>query len=401
MRAPLARVGDLAEQIRGVTYAKGDASGEPLAGYVPLLRAGNISDEGLTLADLVFVPSTRISERQLLRRNDVLVATSSGSLDVVGKAALISTDLGAGFGAFCKVLRPSEKVHAGYFAHFFKTPDYRGRISTLAAGANINNLRNEDIDDLTLPLPPITEQRRIAGILDRADALLAKRREALAQLDGLTQAIFLEMFGDPVANTRRWPDVVKLGEVADIVSGVTKGRPLKGRTARVVPYLAVSNVQDRHLNLEVVKEIEATEDEIRLYRLQRDDVLLTEGGDPDKLGRGTLWNEELPECIHQNHIFRVRASLSVIRPTYLTWLLGSARGKKYFLRSAKQTTGIASINMTQLRGFPLLIPPLALQDAFGRRAAAVDKLKASHRASLSQLDALFASLQHRAFRGEL
>jgi type I restriction enzyme S subunit len=150
-----------------------------------------------------------------------------------------------------------------------------------------------------------------------------------------------------------------------------------------------------------VKIINATDDEIGRYRLMRNDLLLTEGGDPDKLGRGTLWNGELPECIHQNHVFRVRLTYNEVDPLFLNWLVGSQRGKRYFLRSAKQTTGIASINMTQLRGFPLLIPPLALQREFARRVAAVEKLKAAHRASLAEMDALFATLQHRAFRGEL
>ncbi|PKO57755.1 MAG: restriction endonuclease, partial [Betaproteobacteria bacterium HGW-Betaproteobacteria-18] len=250
-------------------------------------------------------------------------------------------------------------------------------------------------------VPPLPEQKRIAAILDKADKLRIERRAALAELDTLVQSIFLEMFGHPVTNPEGWPDPVCLGEVADIVSGVTKGRKLNGRSAREVPYLAVANVQDRALNLSTVKTIEATDEEIERYRLERDDLLLTEGGDPDKLGRGTLWSEELPECIHQNHVFRVRLTTAKVQPLFLNWLVGSQRGKKYFLRSAKQTTGIASINMTQLRGFPLLVPPVSLQRTFAARVAAVEKLKAAHRASLAELDALFASLQHRAFRGEL
>jgi type I restriction enzyme S subunit len=97
----------------------------------------------------------------------------------------------------------------------------------------------------------------------------------------------------------------------------------------------------------------------------------------------------------------VRLTTDEVNPLFLNWLVGSQRGKRYFLRSAKQTTGIASINMTQLRGFPLLLPPLALQHDFARRIAAVEKLKTAHRASLAEMDALFAALQHRAFRGEL
>src|SRR5260370_20248201 len=129
-------------------------------------------------------------------------------------------------------------------------------------------------------------------------------------------------------------------------SGNTKGRNINVSPVRTVPYLAVVNVQDRALDLRQLKTIAATEAEIQRYRLQKDDLLLTEGGDPDKLGRGTLWSGEIDECIHQNHIFRVRLTDSRFLPVFVNWVVGSERGKRYFLRSAKQTTGIASINLT-------------------------------------------------------
>ena len=166
-------------------------------------------------------------------------------------------------------------------------------------------------------------------------------------------------------------------------------------------YLAVSNVQDRFLKMDVVKTIDATEDEIDRCRLCRDDILLTEGGDPDKLGRGTLWKEQLPECIHQNHVFRVRVRDDRVRPTYLSWQLGTERGKAYFLRSAKQTTGIASINKTQINAFPLLLPPPRLQSAFEERLNDLEACLGSFSKANAQAEDLFASLQHRAFKGEL
>ncbi len=262
-------------------------------------------------------------------------------------------------------------------------------------------IKPADVKSHPVFLPPLPEQQRIAEILDKADALRAKRRAALAQLDTLTQSIFLDMFGDPATNPRGWRESMLLGDVADIVSGVTIGRKLDGKSTRTVPYLAVVNVQDRHIDLSVTKTTEATEDEIQRYRLERSDLLLTEGGDPDKLGRGSLWNDELAECIHQNHVFRVRLRSKELTPLFLNWLVGSQRGKKYFLRSAKQTTGIASINMTQLRSFPLLVPPLSRQRDFAKQVSAVDALKTTHLAGIAEVDALFASLQHRAFRGEL
>lgn len=400
MNAPLARVGDLAEQIRGVTYAKGDASLEPRDGYVPILRAGNISDEGLTLTDLVFVPKARVSERQLLRKNDVLVAASSGSLDVVGKAALVDSDLQAGFGAFCKVLRPSQQVHPAYFAHFFKTPAYRSRVSALAAGANINNLRNEDLDDLALPLPSAEGQRRIADILDQADALRAKRRAALAQVDGLTQAIFLEMFGDPATNPHSWP-IRRAGDVSDVQGGLQVSASRRS-AAREVPYLRVANVYRGRLDLTEIKAIRASESEIARTALRANDLLLVEGhGNPEEIGRCALWDGSIPECVHQNHLIRARFAADVIEPRFACEHINSPAGRRHLLRSGKTTSGLNTISVSEVRSVPIAVPPMHLQRSFARRATTVDRLKAAHRASLAQLDALFASLQHRAFRGEL
>ncbi|MEO8899942.1 MAG: restriction endonuclease subunit S [Polyangiaceae bacterium] len=300
-----------------------------------------------------------------------------------------------------RALVPSSDVDPVYLTHFLRASEQKilGLVDHASHGTT--RLTSDRMDGFEIPIPPLAEQRRIAEVLDRAEALRTKRRAALAQLDTLTQSIFLDLFGDPVSNSKKFPDTKVLGDVADLASGITKGRVLRGQSTRTVPYLAVVNVQDRRLDLSLVKEIEASEDEINRYRLVQDDLLLTEGGDPDKLGRGTLWRGELPECIHQNHIFRVRLTGDELDPLFLNWLVGSQRGKRYFLRSAKQTTGIASINMGQLKKFPLLIPPIALQHDFARRIAAVEKLKSTQCASLDELDALFASLQHRAFRGEL
>jgi type I restriction enzyme S subunit len=275
------------------------------------------------------------------------------------------------------------------------------RLEALGNGATFKEVSKAVVSRIEIELPPCSEQRRIATILDQADALRAKRRAALAQLDALAESIFIDMFGDPAMNPKGWPDRHTLDDFAEIVSGIAKGRRLNGVSTRVVPYLAVVNVQKRALDLSVVKTIAATESEIEKLRLAPGDLLLTEGGDADKLGRGTLWNDELPECIHQNHIFRVRITAATLRPTFLNWLVSSSRGRQYFLRSAKQTTGIASINMTQLRQFPVLLPPIEYQDCFVERLSVVEGLKTSHRASLASLDALFASLQHRAFHGEL
>jgi type I restriction enzyme S subunit len=272
-------------------------------------------------------------------------------------------------------------------------------MAKFAHGSTMLHVNRGEFLATRIPLPPLDEQRHVAAILDQTEALRCDRRKSLKCLADLARSTFHEMFGDPLRNPKGWNDGVQLGQVADIASGVAKGRRLNLSNARVVPYLAVANVQDRFLALDNVKTIEATEDEIVRYRLRRDDLLLTEGGDPDKLGRGALWTEEIEEVIHQNHIFRVRLIVDDIHPLFLNWLIGSERGKHYFLRAAKQTTGIASINMGQLRQFPLFVPPLGLQVEFAAELARIEQQTTLSNTHLDGLDTLFRSLQHRAFLG--
>ena len=367
-------------------YFTGDIpwiTGADLVGPIALQARSFITEEAIASSATNQVPAGTVL---------LVTRTSVGKVAIAGMSLCFSQDITA--------LTPdAKKLSAEYLVHYLRTK--QEHFTKHARGATIQGITREVVADLEIPLPPLEEQRRIAAILDQAETLRTQRRLALAHLDTLTQSLFLDMFGDPVANERNWPDSQTLGEVADIASGVTKGRNLEGKVTRELPYLAVANVQNKSLRLDGIKSIDATEDEIRRYLLRKNDLLLTEGGDPDKLGRGTLWNDELPECIHQNHIFRVRLTTELLTPLFLNWLVGSPRGKKYFLRSAKQTTGIASINMTQLKGFPLLVPPLSLQQTFATRIAAIEALKTTHRTTLAQLNALFASLQQRAFAGEL
>lgn len=187
----------------------------------------------------------------------------------------------------------------------------------------------------------------------------------------------------PITRTKRSelaysiPDSWELPSFDDvflIASGVTLGRDLRGRKTRTVPYLRVANVQRGYLDLNLVKTIEILEEEVLLYQLRQGDILMTEGGDWDKLGRAAIWMDHVPECVHQNHVFRVRPSLlDKLSPKWVVNYANSMLGRQYFQTAAKKTTNLASINMTQLRGCPLPLPPLAEQE---RIVAKVDELMA-------------------------
>jgi len=333
------------------------------------------------------------SASNLIPAGHVIIPTRMG----LGKAAINSIDLA--INQDLRALIPIRDLDPRYLLHCMI--GLGPEIERNGSGATVKGITQEKLYNLKIPLPPLEEQKRIAKILDAADALRAKRRQAIAQLDTFLQSTFLDLFGDPVTNSKDWDDTKKLGEVADIVSGITKGRKTNGNELFEVPYMAVANVQDRHIKLNPLKTISATETEIARYELKKNDLLLTEGGDPDKLGRGSLWNEPYLQCIHQNHVFRVRLIQGNISPVFLNFIVGSQRGKRYFLKSSKQTTGIASINMTQLKKFPLLNPPIELQQRFTSIVESVEQQKSKMQAHLDQLDTLFASLQQRSFKGEL
>ncbi|WP_152050242.1 restriction endonuclease subunit S [Tautonia marina] len=159
---------------------------------------------------------------------------------------------------------------------------------------------------------------------------------------------------------RGW-EWASLTQIAEVKGGITKGQKRKTRDGlREVPYLRVANVQRGFLDLDEVKTIEATEDEVRGLILLPGDILFTEGGDRDKLGRGWVWRGEIAECIHQNHIFRARLRSPEIEPKIISWY-GNTAGQDYFTRQGKQTTNLASINLTKLSAFPVPIPPSAEQ----------------------------------------
>ena len=162
-------------------------------------------------------------------------------------------------------------------------------------------------------------------------------------------------------------------DVFVMVSGVTKGGKVSPQDSQSRPYLRVANVQRGHLDLGVIKTIAVKAADANRYRLMDGDILMTEGGDWDKLGRAALWRCQIDDCIHQNHVFRVRPPSDGILSEWVITYVNSELGRSFFEDASKQTTNLASINMTQLRGCPLPLPPLAEQH---RIVAKVDALMA-------------------------
>ncbi|PKM77184.1 MAG: restriction endonuclease [Firmicutes bacterium HGW-Firmicutes-15] len=263
-------------------------------------------------------------------------------------------------------------------------------------GATIPHLNRAVVEEIQIPIHPMEVQQQIAQTLEKASQLISLRKKQLEELDNLMKSIFCNMFGDLVTNEKGWESHL-LGDISEIVSGITKGRKLSTTNTISMPYMRVANVKDGYLDLGVIKYIDISERELKQFALEIGDVLLTEGGDPDKLGRGAVWKGQIEKCIHQNHIFRVRIKNANINSVYLSMIIGSNYGKKYFFRAAKQTTGIASINMTQLKKFPVLIPPFDLQTQFAAIVEKIEEQKLLVQKAMDESQHLFDGLMDKFF----
>jgi len=186
------KLGDYILQVRGVSYKSKDLSDGLKEGFVKLLRANNIANNVLNFEDVQFVSEGRVSDDQIIREGDILICASSGSLEHVGKAALCMPDMEYTFGAFCKLIRPIGKLYPEYIAGYMRTDEYRNTISDLAQGSNINNLRNEHINDLMIPIPSDEQQGDFIDLQRQSDKSKFALQEAIKDLDALSKKIIAE-----------------------------------------------------------------------------------------------------------------------------------------------------------------------------------------------------------------
>src|SRR6266508_3116753 len=298
------------------------------------------------------------------------------------------------------VLRTRDHAVKEYVAFWLRSSDFRSYAVSRARGTKMPRLDRDAFLGSPIPVAPEEEQRVIVSVLERAYEIVARRREALSLADAILPAAFFEMFGDPSTEKSR-QGFETLGNLAEVRSGVTKGRRLEGRDLVEAPYLRVANVQDGFLDLSEIKYITLLRGEMGKYELRAGDVLITEGGDPDKLGRGCIWREEIEGCVYKNHIFRLRANRERLLPEYLAAVLRTPYARSYFLRSAKRSSNLASINATQVRSFDVPLPPLTDQRKFVSAVQQWNEVAERMKAGQNESEDLLHSLTHHAFAGRL
>ena len=353
----------------------------------PVIRSNEIDESGEWR---VTTPALRLlspqeQKRARLLQGDLLIVKSSGSRTHIGKTAVVTSEieyLGSCFSNFTGRLRVNYLKTCSRFLWYFlnNSPGrdqlfYQGTTTT-----GLINLSATSVGCARFCSPPLAEQQRIATYLDAScaaiDAAVAAKRRQIETLDGVRRDIVqkavtrgLEEHPTLKQTGNVWLkeipctwELVSLKRMSEIQTGLTLGKIYEGPLIER-PYLRVANVQDGHLTLEDVTTIEVPVEVARRVELRPGDVLMTEGGDLDKLGRGTIWSGEIPDCLHQNHIFAIRCFKHKLVPAFLAYLTASRYGRDYFEATGKRTTNLASTNSTKVGLFPIPRPSIAEQRA--------------------------------------
>lgn len=388
-----------------------------------------------------------------LKKGDVLIARMP---DPLGRACIFPGDPKKSVTVVdVAVVRPAgNEFDTRWLMYFINAPAFRSVVESMQSGSTRKRISRGNLAKIKLPVPPRDQQTRIVAEiekqfsrLDEAVANLKRvkaniKRYKAAVLKAAVEGRLVETEAElahhegrsyetgaqllqRILETRRsqWqgkgkykepaaPDITDLPElpegwvwarldaIAALRGGITVDSKRKDLTARLVPYLRVANVQRGYLDLTETKYIEAPAKDIEELRLQPGDILFNEGGDRDKLGRGWIWEGQLEDCIHQNHVFRARLVLVEASSKLVSWW-GNSFGKDYFSREGKQTTNLASINLSKLSAFPVPLPPVAEQHRIvaevDRHFSLANEAEAQVNANLQRAERLRQSILHRAF----
>ncbi|UXS26465.1 restriction endonuclease subunit S [Agrobacterium tumefaciens] len=378
-RVPLSELSETIDY--GVT-----ASANPTSGKAKFLRITDIQENGVNWATVPFCDADAKKLRNARLVDGDIVFARTGA--TTGKSFLVRRPPeDAVFASYLIRVRATESATPEYLAHFFDTRDYWSQIKGMAQGAAQEGVNASKLASLQIPLPPLYEQKRIAAILDKADALRAKRRQAIALLESLAQSIFLETFGDHAIK-------VRLGDICTRITDGTHQAPKWA--ADGVPFLFVSNIRNQAISLETEKYV-SHEEYARLTKncpIEPGDVLYTAVG---SYGNAAVVPAD-QTFVFQRHIAQIKPQREQISPVFLSLALESPAVRQQADRVAR---GVAqkTVTLASLREFEIPLPKIEEQKAFEAKILKIRQLMMSNQ--LHSLGYLFASLQHRAFTGQL
>ncbi len=397
----------LTVQLRTIVEASSGVWGKPPLNDetdTPVLRSTNIHDGRLVLDEIAERSLTNhLVKRYRLQDGDIIVTSSSGSGHLIGKCAIFyqPTDKRPYlFSNFTQRLRPNPKVVTPrYLYYYLLSPRAKAeldRIHTTTSG-----LRNLNITlylQQKIPLPSISEQNQIVGILEQADTLRNKRAEADAKAARILPARFYKIFGDPATNPKKWP-VVYLDEViSDTRNGLYKPAEFYGSGISI---LKMFNIQNGELNLSRVDFIDVTDDEYEAYRLNPGDVLINRVNTPELVGKCAVITEEVGKAVFESKNIRMRVRTNLVTPEFIAAYLNSPFGHGSLRSGVKHAIGMATINNADLRSTRVFLPPIDAQKKWSGAVSRVRSLTKMSAISSHKIDSIFRNLLNRAFSGDL
>ena len=373
------RLRQLGPLLKGSGASKEDVVDEG----VPCVRYGDLytTHSFFIRAARTCVTEERSADYTPIQQGDVLFAASGEKMAEIGKSAVNLMPTTAYCGGDIILLRPTDvgELDVPFLGYACDCHASSVQKASMGRGTTIKHIYPDELKRLVLTIPPRAEQTGIAAFLDsetsKIDALVAEQERLIELLKEKRQAVIshavtkglnpdarmkdsgIEWLGEVPAHWR----VIALKRIASVNTGVAKGKDNTSRATITVPYLRVANVQDGYLSLDSVAEIEIGASELERYALKPGDVLMNEGGDFDKLGRGCVWNGEIDPCITQNHVFAVRPS--GVASEWLNAITSSEYAQFYFMARSKQSTNLASISSTNLMELPVVLPPAEEQAA--------------------------------------
>ena len=321
------------------------------------LGLGCLTPRGFAPSQLKNVPDSAMARRFTLVDGDLLMSRAN-TRELVGLAGRF-TQIGVAciYPDLMMRLRPkAEQCLPGYLEIVLRSATVRRAVQAGARGTSESMVKISAslVEDLRIPLPPLPEQRDIVAANEAFERRIGALERTLAKVETAESALSADALGQVGAAGPR------LDSVATVAAGVTLGSEPVGDGTIELPYLRVANVLDGRIDTTDVKTVRIVKTQYERYALRKGDLLLTEGGDLDKLGRGAVWDGRIDECLHQNHVFRVRCGEQML-PDFLALYTASPEGRAYFQRVGKQTTNLASINSTQVKQMPVPVPAVEEQ----------------------------------------
>jgi len=370
---------------------------------IPFVSAGDLNNGEINKTGLSFISDAHFEKLSngKFQKGDFLFCLRG----TLGKNAFVDRDMHGAIASSLIIVRPGTELADGYFKAFLNSAICQRQVIQNMNGIAQPNLSAASLKRFEIPLPPLNEQKRIAKILDKADHLRSLHKNSLDRLNYLGQSIFGEMFGDPFRNERMW-DVKKLKELTAVIS--SGSTPAGGKKVYVedgIPFLRSQNVWRRKLKLDDVVYIDnATHQKMKKTSLEHGDILITKTGrvntENSSLGRAAMFLGEDGSANINGHVYLIRL-IPRVSSEFVLYIITMPEYREYIRRVCVGGIDKRQINKEHIEEFPIIFPPNVDQQKFLEKFKIIERQTANLNAQLEKLDNLFASLQQRAFLGEL